>query len=119
MPPPSPDAIEAALTPPLAGGRKAWAVSSAGEHYLDMVGAIGSIPIPPTIYYQLLNANPAPVFCRWAYIERSSDPYQSDLACPEGCSHLRLCGLTAGLARTFDLGNPGETGGGYPWAREF
>ena len=25
------------------------AVSSAGEHYLDMVGAIGSIPIPPTI----------------------------------------------------------------------
>jgi hypothetical protein len=26
------------------------AVSSAGEHYLDMVGAIGSIPIPPTIF---------------------------------------------------------------------
>ena len=28
------------------------AVSSAGEHYLDMVGAIGSIPIPPTIFIQ-------------------------------------------------------------------
>ena len=26
------------------------AVSSAGEHYLDMVGATGSIPVPPTIY---------------------------------------------------------------------
>jgi hypothetical protein len=26
------------------------AVSSAGEHYLDMVGAIGSIPIPPTTF---------------------------------------------------------------------
>jgi hypothetical protein len=25
------------------------AVSSAGEHFLDMEGAIGSIPIPPTI----------------------------------------------------------------------
>ena len=31
-----------------------WAVSSAGEHYLDMVGAIGSIPIPPTIHNQLI-----------------------------------------------------------------
>ena len=29
-----------------------WAVSSAVEHYLDMVGATGSIPVPPTIFLQ-------------------------------------------------------------------
>src|SRR5690348_14264610 len=28
-----------------------WAVSSAVEHYLDTVGAVGSIPIPPTILF--------------------------------------------------------------------
>jgi hypothetical protein len=26
------------------------AVSSAGEHFLDMEGATGSIPVPPTIF---------------------------------------------------------------------
>ena len=26
-----------------------WALSSAGEHYLDMVGVTGSIPVAPTI----------------------------------------------------------------------
>jgi hypothetical protein len=29
--------------------RQAWVVSSAVEHYLDMVGVTGSIPVPPTI----------------------------------------------------------------------
>jgi hypothetical protein len=43
LPPGYLDAIEAALPN---GG----AVSSAGEHFLDMEGAIGSIPIPPTTY---------------------------------------------------------------------
>jgi hypothetical protein len=28
---------------------QAWVVSSAVEHYLDMVGVTGSIPVPPTI----------------------------------------------------------------------
>ena len=27
-----------------------WVVSSAVEHYLDMVGVTGSIPVPPTIF---------------------------------------------------------------------
>ena len=26
-----------------------WAYSSAGEHYVDIVGVTGSIPVPPTI----------------------------------------------------------------------
>ena len=34
----------AILAPPL------WAVSSAVEHYLDMVGVTGSIPVLPTRY---------------------------------------------------------------------
>ena len=29
-------------------GSEIWAVSSAVEHYLDMVGVTGSIPVPPT-----------------------------------------------------------------------
>ncbi len=29
--------------------RQQWVVSSAVEHYLDMVGVTGSIPVPPTI----------------------------------------------------------------------
>ena len=28
---------------------KDWAVSSAGEHHVDIVGVTGSIPVPPTI----------------------------------------------------------------------
>jgi hypothetical protein len=28
-----------------------WVVSSAVEHYLDMVGVTGSIPVPPTICF--------------------------------------------------------------------
>jgi hypothetical protein len=39
------------------------AVSSAGEHYLDMVGAIGSIPIPPTTFQKSLSCAPE----RWPY----------------------------------------------------
>src|SRR4249919_166963 len=35
---------------PLAAGfQLQWAVSSAVEHYLDMVGVTGSNPVPPTI----------------------------------------------------------------------
>ena len=33
---------------PVRGGL-GWAVSSAGEHYVDIVGVTGSIPVPPTI----------------------------------------------------------------------
>ena len=31
---------------------KDWAVSSAGEHHVDIVGVTGSIPVPPTIKYE-------------------------------------------------------------------
>src|SRR5689334_6179429 len=31
-----------------------WARSSAGEHYLDMVGVTGSIPVVPTIAFNSL-----------------------------------------------------------------
>ena len=36
--------------------RRPWAVSSAGEHYLDTVGATSSILVPPTILMLLLQA---------------------------------------------------------------
>jgi hypothetical protein len=29
--------------------RREWACSSAGEHYVDIVGVTGSIPVTPTI----------------------------------------------------------------------
>ncbi len=29
---------------------KRWACSSAGEHYVDIVGVTGSIPVTPTIF---------------------------------------------------------------------
>jgi hypothetical protein len=32
-----------------------WVVSSAVEHYLDMVGVTGSIPVPPTIFLLKFN----------------------------------------------------------------
>ena len=50
----------------LAFGRDCWnipahdvarAISSAGEHYLDMVGVTGSIPVSPTTGYDKINAN--------------------------------------------------------------
>ena len=31
-----------------------WVVSSAVEHYLDMVGVTGSIPVPPTIFIHII-----------------------------------------------------------------
>ena len=31
-----------------------WARSSAGEHYLDMVGVTGSIPVAPTNFFKEL-----------------------------------------------------------------
>ena len=34
----------------LAFGKFKWAVSSAVEHYVDIVVATGSIPVPPTIH---------------------------------------------------------------------
>ena len=48
----------------LAFGRDCWnipahdvarAISSAGEHYLDMVGVTGSIPVSPTTGYDKIN----------------------------------------------------------------
>lgn len=30
---------------------KRWACSSAGEHYVDIVGVTGSIPVTPTIFF--------------------------------------------------------------------
>jgi hypothetical protein len=35
--------------------RQQWVVSSAVEHYLDMVGVTGSIPVPPTIFSRIFN----------------------------------------------------------------
>ena len=32
------------------GASQVWAVSSAGEHYVDIVGVTSSILVPPTIY---------------------------------------------------------------------
>lgn len=32
-----------------------WAYSSAGEHYVDIVGVTGSIPVTPTILFQGLS----------------------------------------------------------------
>gem|GEM_PF-5986661 len=41
---------------PLRGAhpRLKWVVSSAVEHYLDMVGVTGSIPVPPTIFLRTI-----------------------------------------------------------------
>ena len=33
---------------------KDWAVSSAGEHHVDIVGVTGSIPVPPTTQHPYL-----------------------------------------------------------------
>jgi len=33
-----------------------WVYSSAGEHYLDMVGVTGSIPVTPTISTKALSS---------------------------------------------------------------
>ena len=50
----------------LAFGRDCWniaahdverAISSAGEHYLDMVGVTGSIPVSPTTGCDKINAS--------------------------------------------------------------
>ena len=38
-----------------------WAISSAGEHYIDIVGVTGSIPVSPTIFFLLFN----PVWPVW------------------------------------------------------
>ncbi len=32
-----------------------WAISSAGEHYIDIVGVTGSIPVSPTIFQPLIS----------------------------------------------------------------
>src|SRR5690606_26585967 len=42
-----------------------WARSSAGEHYVDIVGVTGSIPVAPTIF-QALSCTPTPAKCLWA-----------------------------------------------------
>ena len=42
-----------------------WAYSSAGEHYVDIVGVTGSIPVTPTIQLQAdqgLSGNAEPFF---------------------------------------------------------
>ena len=36
-----------------------WACSSAGEHYVDIVGVTGSIPVPPTIHLHFGTPNQA------------------------------------------------------------
>src|SRR5262249_11627944 len=42
----------AATTQPIYDQPSIWARSSAGEHYLDMVGVTGSIPVAPTIRFE-------------------------------------------------------------------
>ncbi len=50
-----------------------WAISSAGEHYIDIVGVTGSIPVSPTI----LHFSGVTAFCSMsakAFAKRKADP---------------------------------------------
>ncbi len=40
---------------PLAGVQMVWGCSSAGEHFVDIEGVTGSIPVTPTILISMLS----------------------------------------------------------------